>query len=147
MVLRYKTHVPMIYTVMWGGGPGERPRPGQLDWTSPPPPNFSLRSQSQVSQSHRNSLHFSMTDHFSGAVTAPAERAAATKTASPPRFCWRRLDPDPGRRRQTEGSGWIFTGRQRSRDKAEEAKAWQQKQSRRVLKYLISKKKVHNKQT
>lgn len=43
-----------------------------------------------------------MTDHFSGAVTAAAERCSQKQPAS--KFCWRRVDPNPGTE-TAEGGG------------------------------------------
>lgn len=50
-----------------------------------------------------------MTDHFSGAVTAPAERASVQPPPKQPasKFCWRRANPNPGRRQQTGGGGGV----------------------------------------
>lgn len=119
----------MIYTVIlgegviWRGGGGGWRKAKACAIRAP-------RSQSQVSQSHRNLLHFTMTDHFSGAVTAPAERAASTKTASFQIWLETR-----GSKPRTE---------LRSKSKAEKkSKRAKGEQSCWVLKSLITKTKVH----
>lgn len=57
-----------------------------------------------------------MTDHFSGAVTAAAERCSQEQPAS--KFCWRRVDPNLGTETAegggVEGGGsWLYAGKQR----------------------------------
>lgn len=58
-----------------------------------------------------------MTDHFSGAVTAAAERCSQKQPAS--KFCWRRVDPNLGTETAEAGGVergrgvWLYAGKQR----------------------------------